>query len=93
LAKRGWVDIIADILVSAKNGENITDIMYQTRLSYPHMKEYLDLLEEAGLLDYDKRRKMYMTTRKGFSCLKSYGDIKQLVFSNTLAGNSRSRSK
>ena len=80
MPKRGWVDIIADILVSTKNGENITDIMYQTRLSYPHMKAYLDLLQEAGLLTYVEDTKIFKTTKKGLNCLKSYSDIRQMVF-------------
>jgi len=80
MPKRGWVDIIADILVSAKNGENITDIMYQTRLSYPHMKAYLDLLQEADLLTYIEDTKTFKTTKKGFNCLKTYSSIRQMVF-------------
>ena len=89
LTKRGWVDIVADILVSTKNGENITDIMYQTRLSYPHMKEYLNLLQEAGLLAYAEDTRMYQTTKKGLVCLKSYGDIRQMVFPKGSERNSK----
>jgi len=28
--------------------------MYQTKLSYPHMKAYLRILDDAGLLRHEK---------------------------------------
>jgi predicted transcriptional regulator len=77
--KRAWVDIIADMLTIAKDGENITDIMYRTRLSYSHLKEYIELLTANGLLQYDKKSKLYTTTRKGVEYLVMYKRVKSFV--------------
>jgi predicted transcriptional regulator len=72
-SKRAWVDIIADILENAQEGENITSIMYMTRLSYGHMKEYLKMLTDGGLLAYEQNdRVSYRTTEKGFEYLETY---------------------
>ncbi|MEW5840505.1 winged helix-turn-helix domain-containing protein [Nitrososphaera sp.] len=80
--RRAWVDIITDILVNTQDGENITDIMYSTRLSYAHMKEYLNLLIKSGLLAYEEHgdRGVYKTTDRGFQYLETYKRIKHLVF-------------
>ena len=79
--RRGWCDIVADILTSAKNGERVTEIMYQTKLSYPHMKAYLGLLDGAGLLKHEKS--VYRTTESGLLCLKHYADFRGLVFADS----------
>lgn len=79
--KRAWVDIIADILSNAEGGDNITDIMYNTRLSYAHMKTYLKMLIENGLLDQDSpAKKVYRTTAKGTEYLEVYRRIRGLAF-------------
>jgi predicted transcriptional regulator len=79
--RRGWCDIVADILTSAKDGERVTEIMYQTKLSYPHMKDYLKLLNSAGLIKHDKT--IYRTTESGLRCLKHYSDFRSLVFAGS----------
>ncbi len=80
MERRGWCDIVADILVSARDGTRITDIMYSTKLSYMHMQEYLKLLKNAGLLKYEKGSKTYMTTKSGDRFLSSYKEITGLVY-------------
>lgn len=80
--KRAWVDIIADMLTIAKDGENITDIMYRTRLSYSHLKECIELLTANGLLQYDKKSKLYTTTRRGVEYLVTYKRVKSFVVIN-----------
>ncbi|MEW5840951.1 MAG: winged helix-turn-helix domain-containing protein, partial [Thermoproteota archaeon] len=80
--RRGWCDIVADILSSAKEGERVTEIMYRTKLSYPHMKEYLKLLEDSGLLNYSNDSSTYKTTKTGLLVLKRYKEFRDLVFSD-----------
>lgn len=80
-SKRAWADIIADILTNTRDGENVTDIMYNTRLSYAHMKEYLKMMVENGLLAYEiEGRGMYRTTERGFEYLETYKRIRRLAF-------------
>lgn len=75
------MDIIADILLNAQGGHNITDIMYDTRLSYAHMKTYLKMLSENGLLAQDSQgKKAYRTTAKGSEYLEVYRRIRSLAF-------------
>lgn len=81
IGKRAWADIITDILLSTKDGENITDVMYKSRLSYGRLKEYLKLLVDNGLLDYDKKsRGRYTTTKKGIEYLATYKRVRSFVF-------------
>lgn len=79
MERRGWCDIVADILVSTKDGTKITEIMYSTKLSYMHMQEYLKLLKDAGLLKYEKATKTYVTTKSGAKFLSSYDEITGLI--------------
>lgn len=80
LSKRAWLDIIADILENSKDGENITNIMYMTRLSYGHMKDYLTMLTEGGLLAYRNEGKAYyQTTEKGLEYLEIYRRLVGIV--------------
>jgi predicted transcriptional regulator len=79
LERRGWCDIVADILVTTKGGTKITDIMYSTKLSYMHMQEYLKLLKGAGLLKYEKSSRTYVTTKSGDKFLSSYKEITGLI--------------
>lgn len=79
-SKRAWLDIIADILENSREGENITSIMYTTRLSYGHMKEYLNMLTEEGLLSCEHEdRVSYRTTEKGFEYLETYRQLIGIV--------------
>ena len=83
-SKRAWLDIIADILENSRDGENITSIMYTTRLSYGHMKEYLTMLTEGGLLAYEQEPKVsYRTTEKGLEYLETYRQLIEIVSAGT----------
>jgi predicted transcriptional regulator len=52
---RSRTDIIGQILDAANGGGGAikTKIMYQAYLSYAQLKEYLTVLTERGLLNYD----------------------------------------
>lgn len=83
--KRAWVDIIADMLTIAKDGENITDIMYRTRLSYYNLKEYIELLTANGLLKHDKKTKLYTTTGRGVEYMATYKRVKSFVIKSPIS--------
>lgn len=83
LGKRAWTDIVAAIVLYSREGENITDIMYKTRISYSQLREYLDLMISVGLLKKDPQQKsVYITTKKGLEYLNRYSQVREMVFPN-----------
>ncbi len=66
---RSRTEIASRILESASGGTTKTKIMYKAFLSYAQLKEYLAVLEENGLLAYDKGEQIYKTTQKGLHFL------------------------
>ncbi len=76
---RSRTDIAAAILDIAVGGAIKTRIMYRAFLSFPQLKEYLQLLTDAGLLEYSKEEKQYQTTEKGMNFLKMYNNIGKLI--------------
>ena len=51
-------------------GASKTKIMYKAFLSYAQLKEYLLLVTESGMLQYDKLTYTYRMTEKGLKFLK-----------------------
>lgn len=80
MINRAWRDVIADILEKAKGGANQTTIMYGSFLSYSMVKEYFDLLLQAELMSYDKKKKLYDITEKGVEFLDLYKRMNALIF-------------
>jgi predicted transcriptional regulator len=66
---RSRTEIASRVLESATGGTTKTKIMYRAFLSYAQLKEYLTVLEENGLLSYDKGEQIYKTTQKGMRFL------------------------
>jgi len=81
--KRSDIDIIADILIEAKEDTMMTRIMYKCNLSHRQLKIYLNLLLKIGLLDShsnEKSNKQYFrTTSKGSKFLSAYSKLKALM--------------
>jgi predicted transcriptional regulator len=77
---RSSFDIIAEILITAKNGAKKTRIMYSCGLSYKFVQKYLNLLLETGLL---RAGGTYYTTDKGKGFLRKYQTIELLLNTNT----------
>jgi len=50
---RSRSDISQMILESANGGSTKTKIMYKAYLSFAQLKEYLTVLQENGLLEYE----------------------------------------
>lgn len=76
--RRSRVDIIIDILDVAREGVNKTSLVYKTNLNFKLIDEFLNLLQEYGLmenkLDVDAKIK-YITTEKGKTFLKKTKEI------------------
>ncbi len=77
---RSRMDIAAAILEIAQGGAIKTRIMYKAFLSFPQLKEYLELLLDGGLLEYNEEEKEYYTTEKGKQFLKMYKEVGQMIF-------------
>ena len=82
MKNRSRTDIIADILEGAVGGITKTKIMYKAFLSYEQLKEYLQILTESGLLEYDKMANIFLTTAKGSRFLKLYEELNQEMQTN-----------
>jgi len=80
MARRGRLDIIADILRTANRGSKKTRLVYETNTNFVLMKEYLELLEKRGLVIlYDA--KVY-STDAGNEYLLYYDELMQLLKNN-----------
>ena len=74
------MDIAAAMLETALEGANKTNVMYRSFLSFPQLKEYLELLIDAGLLEHqEEERTTYHTTEKGKRFLKMYREVDAMV--------------
>lgn len=75
---RNRIDIIAEILNIVANSDNNdqtnkTKIMYKAMLSYSQLKDYLPVLVESGLLNYQSNDDgIYKITDKGKNFLRIY---------------------
>ena len=79
---RSRTDIVALILEAANGGATKTKIMYKAFLSYAQLKEYLAVLIENGLIEYEDVRQHYRTTEKGLRLLRVYNQVGELVVLN-----------
>jgi predicted transcriptional regulator len=65
--------IIAQILTPAQgNGATKTEITYAASLSHAKAEDYLSVLIDTGLLEYDDEIQLYRTTDKGMRFLTDY---------------------
>jgi predicted transcriptional regulator len=76
MKNRSRLDISAEILNAASDGALKTKIMYSASLSFDQLKDYLSVLVDSGLLEYDAKKKVYETTDKGHDFLTKYGKVK-----------------
>ncbi|MGB3459232.1 MAG: winged helix-turn-helix domain-containing protein [Halobacteriota archaeon] len=68
--RRSRMDIIADILSAAGEETNKTHIVYSANLNFARAGEYLQYLEDNGLIKNMSRK--YKTTEKGEEFLSTY---------------------
>jgi predicted transcriptional regulator len=76
---RSRTEIVGMILEAANGGASDTKIMYKAFLSFNQLKEYLTLLMENDLLEYEIGKQSYRTTKKGTRLLRIYHQIDELV--------------
>jgi predicted transcriptional regulator len=77
---RSRTDIVGLILEAANGGgATKTKMMYKALISYNLMKEYLALLAENDLLEYEEGNMTYRTTEKGLHLLQIYNNMNEIV--------------
>jgi predicted transcriptional regulator len=77
---RSRADIVGLILETANGGgATKTKIMYNALISYNLMKEYLTLLAENNLLEYEEGNMTYRTTEKGLQLLRIYNNMNEIA--------------
>jgi predicted transcriptional regulator len=80
MKNRSRSDIIRMILESANGGAvTKTKIMYSAFLSYQQLKEYLTILQENDLIEYQEGERAYRTTSKGMQLLVLSSKIDELT--------------
>lgn len=80
VSRRGRVDIIADILVAAGDGDTKTGIMYRSNLNFARFERYFGELVDVGLIEVvdgiiGKRRAVYKASKKAVRLLS---DLKRV---------------
>ncbi|MGA7142326.1 MAG: winged helix-turn-helix domain-containing protein [Nitrososphaeraceae archaeon] len=62
---RSRSDIVGLILEAANGGASKTKIMYKSYLSFAQLKDYLAMLIEQRLIEYEETGHLFKTTSKG----------------------------
>lgn len=77
---RSRTEIIGLMLEAANGGgATKTKIMYKVFLSFAQLREYLTMLQDNGLIEYEGGRQTYRTTEKGMKLLEIYEKMHELV--------------
>jgi predicted transcriptional regulator len=74
-SRRSRTDIVGSILEAANGGSTKTKIMYKAFLSYAQLKEYLIILLQNGLLEYEEGRQDLRTTQRGLRLLQTCNNL------------------
>jgi len=76
--RRSHIEIIVEILRIARKGAKKTRIVYGANLNFKILAEYLERLEEAGLIvRCPDDSGMVKTTEKGWRYLQQYRALKE----------------
>jgi predicted transcriptional regulator len=76
---RSRTDIVGLILEAANVGATKTKIMYKAFLSYAQLKEYLTVLLQNDLLEYEEGKQNFRTTEKGLRLLQMYNQFDEMM--------------
>jgi predicted transcriptional regulator len=73
---------IVGLLLDAANGGGATKtkLMYKAYLSFNQLKEYLTLLVENALIEYEEGMRTYRTTGKGIRLLKIQNEMAPIKY-------------
>jgi len=74
---RSRSDIIGLILEAANGGATKTKIMYKSYLSFAQLRDYLAMLTEQGLVEFDELGHRFKTTSKGLQVLRLQNQINE----------------
>lgn len=78
MKNRSRTDIVSEILEIAQDCVTKTKIMYKAYLSYTQLKDYLAMLIQNKLLEYNKSEQTYRTTGKGMQFLSMNSQLGSL---------------
>jgi predicted transcriptional regulator len=76
---RSRTDIVGLILEAANGGATKTKIMYKAFLSYAQLKEYLTVLLQNDLIEYEEETQLFRTTEKGLRLLQMYNQFDEIM--------------
>jgi predicted transcriptional regulator len=78
---RSRSEIVRSILEAANGseGSSRTRLMYKSYLAYSQLKEYLEALQENGLIDYEVGRRCYRITQKGIRLLQLQNKMEEIA--------------
>jgi predicted transcriptional regulator len=76
---RSRTDIVGLILEAANGGAAKTKIMYKAFLPYAKLKEYLTVLLQNDLLEYEDETQLFRTTEKGLRLLQMYNQFDEIM--------------
>jgi predicted transcriptional regulator len=76
---RSRTDIVGLILEAANGGATKTKIMYKAFLSYAQLKEYLTVLLQNDVLEYEDEMQLFRTTEKGLRLLQMYNQFDEMM--------------
>jgi predicted transcriptional regulator len=77
---RSRTEIVGLILDAANGGgATKTKIMYKAFLSFAQLREYLTMLQDNGLIEFEGGRQTYRTAEKGMRLLHIYNKMYELV--------------
>jgi predicted transcriptional regulator len=77
---RSRTEIVAMILEAGNGGgATKTKIMYRAFLSFAQLREYLTMLQDNGLIEYEGGKQTYRITKKGMRLLYIYNKMYELV--------------
>ncbi len=72
---------IVGLLLDAANGGGATKtkLMYKAYLSFNQLREYMTLLVENGLIEYEEGMRTYRTTEKGMRLLQIQNTMDEIA--------------
>ena len=76
---RSRTDIVGLILEAANGGATKTKIMYKAFLSYAQLKEYLTVLLQNDVLEYEDETQLFRTTEKGLRLMQMYNQFDEMM--------------
>ena len=79
---RSRTDIVASILQSAAReggGIGVTRLMYNSFLSYNQVSQYVKIIKENGLLNYDSSTGKYTISAKGSKYLELHSKMDKML--------------